>query len=180
MTEPTMEFAQAVPKPEAAGLFETPDHKQSRTVPPGVTKVFSKLGNNKKARGGPRPLKPTDLVKLEDYYQMMAFAVNPFKPQVADAIMAEVNIPSEIEGGEGTVTTRAHMCAESWYDLAQENDSVRRMLLGLIETGAWSKVLMANMPILLAALPDDFLMRMTMKFMPFPAPNFGAEEQRAA
>ena len=94
-----------------------------------------------------------------------------YKPAVAEAIRDEVRIGSE---EDAHTITRARYCAEAWGELAKENDAVRRGILLLVETGVWSKVFMANMPILVAALPDDALSRLMGKFLPN---NFGASPE---
>jgi hypothetical protein len=156
----------ATPAPEAEDLFTPPDPTRSRSVPPTVKKTFGKLGNNKKARGGPRALKPDDITRIEDYYHMLAFALMPFKPEVAEAITAITMLPDDeghliLEGPK-----RSRICAEAWYELAEQNDAVRRFILMLVESGAWSKLFAANAPILIAALPDDALTRLAGRFMP--------------
>lgn len=160
-------FGEIKSAPDAESIFETPDHTKSRTVPPGVKRAFGKLGANKKTRSGVRALKPEDIARLEEYYDLLAFAVGMYKPAVAEAIRDDVT--TSYETAEGLVTqttTRAALCAQAWGELAKENDSVRRMILMMVETGAWSKVFMANLPILVAALPDDALSRLMSRFMP--------------
>jgi hypothetical protein len=173
VTEPTQEFASAIPAPEA--VFEAPNHKASRTVPPGVKTALGKLGNNKKPRGGPRQLTADDVTRLEEYYDMLAWTMQMYKPAVADAIRDTIKV------GEDEEITRARYCAEAWGDLAKENDSVRRIVLMLVETGVWSKVFMANLPIMVAALPDDALSRLMGKFIPNTAatPDTVPEEWQA-
>lgn len=144
-----------------------PDHSKSRKMPPGVQKAMGKLGNNKKARGGPRALKEDDIQKIEDYYYLLGVTMMPFKPAVTNAINEPVGDTSE-SGDSSVGSNRAHMCALAWYELANQNDSVRRVLLMFIEGGAWSAVFMANLPILMAALPDDALSRIFARIMPAP------------
>lgn len=169
MTEPTTEFAAAIPAPEA--VFDAPDYKASRSVPPGVKKALGKLGTNKKPRGGPRQLTADDVTRIEEYYDMLAWAMAMYKPAVAEAIRDDVRI------GEDDAISRARYCAEAWGELAKENDAVRRVVLMLVETGVWSKVFMANLPIMVAALPDDALSRLMGKFLPN---NFGATPEPEA
>lgn len=170
------EFGVPIPAPEAAGMFDAPDHTASRTVPPGVKRALGKLGTNKKPRGGPRQLSGEDINQIENYYDFIAMAMVLYKPAVADAISDTVTIGNDDEKRE---ITRARYCAEAWGDLAKENDSVRRVILMLVETGVWSKVAMANLPILVAALPDDALSRLMGRFIPNPTPP-PAEEEYAA
>lgn len=172
MTE-TPEFAAAIPAPES--VFDTPDHKASRTVPPGVRKALGKLGNNKKPRGGPRQLTADDITRIEEYYDMLAWAMVMYKPAVADAIRDQIQIGDSDDG-----ISRARYCAEAWGELAKENDGVRRIVLMLVETGVWSKVFMANLPIMVAALPDDALSRLMGKFIPNTAATPEAEPEEYA
>jgi hypothetical protein len=151
---------------DAPGMtFDAPDHTKSRTVPPGIKRALGKMGNNKKPRGGPRQLNAEDINRLEEYYDGLAWAMSMYKPAVADAIHDTVTLG---EGDDVYTVTRARMCAEAWGDLAKENDSVRRLILMMVETGVWSKVIMVNLPILVAALPDDALSRLMFRFMPNP------------
>lgn len=172
MTESTPEFASPIPKPDAESVFTTPDHSKSRSVPPGVKRVLNNMGGNKKTRGGPRQLKPDDIKRIEEYYDMLAWAMSMYKPAVAEAIRDEVRTV-HMDGDEEIteVFTRAELCAQAWGELAKENDSVRRMILFMVETGAWSKVMMANLPILVAALPDDALSRLMSRVMPVRVPD---------
>lgn len=165
MTADAPEFAVPV---DAPGSFSTPDHTQSRNVPPGVRKALGKLGQNKKPRNGPRPLRAEDTQRIVEYYDMLAWAMQMYKPAVAKAIRDDVRIGEE-DDENATSISRAQYCADAWTELAKENDSVRRAILFMVETGAWSKVMMANAPILIAALPDDVLSRLFMSFMPTPA-----------
>lgn len=173
MTETIPDFETPTVAPDAESMFSTPDHTKSRNVPPGIKRAIGKLGANKKVRGGPRPLKPDDIQRIEDYYDMLAWAVTAYKPDVALAIRDEVTV-SEDEDGTRETATRARLCAEAWGELAKENDSVRRVILFMVETGAWSKVMMLNLPIIVAALPDDALSRLMFHFMPHSAADDSA------
>lgn len=183
MTDTIPEFAAPIPAPEAEGMFSAPDHTKSRSVPPGIKRALGKMGTNKKTRGGPRQLRAEDIQRIEEYYDMLAWAMKMYKPAVAAAIQDEITIKSLDGDDEITeTTTRAAQCAQAWGELAKENDSVRRFILMLVETGAWSKVMMVNLPIVVAALPDDALSRLMFRFMPVPTndDNVGIPEDRAA
>lgn len=163
------EFSPPQAAPGAAGLFETPDHTKSKDsvpIPPGVRKAASRLGANKKLRGGPRKLTDDDRQKIIDYYDMLAWALKNYKPAVAEAIK-DRSILEFADGEPVYGPARTEICADAWMELAEQNDSVRRVILMLVETGAWSKLFMAHTPILLAALPDDVLSRVMLKFMSF-------------
>jgi hypothetical protein len=47
----------------------------------------------------------------------------------------------------------------AWFDLAENNDSVRRWVLAFIEGGAWGKVIGAHTPIFMAVIPESVLER---------------------
>lgn len=159
--------------PGAESIFDTPDHTKSRSMPPGIKRAVGKLGANKKPRSGVRQLRPEDIDRIAEYYDLFAFAVGMYKPAVAEAIRDEVTTSHELADGSThtETTTRAMVCAQAWGELAKENDGVRRVILMMVETGAWSKVAMANLPILVAALPDDALSRLMSRFMPFNGGN---------
>lgn len=175
-------FGDVKPAPNAESVFDAPDHTKSRSVPPGVKKAFGSLGGNKKTRSGVRQLRPEDIQRIREYYDLLAFSMTLYKPAVALAITEVIELPTE-EGEEKQTTTRAEMAAEAWGELAKENDGVRRIILMMVETGAWSKVAMVNLPILVAALPDDALSRLMARFMPANPTNgypFSASEETAA
>ena len=159
MTAEAPEFAAPQPLADKGGAIPPDPGKASFGVPPAAKKVAGRLGANKKPRSGIRALTAADKVKIQDYYEMLAWAVGMVKPAVHDAIMLPVPVrdPETREVVDGP--TRAELCAEAWMELGNQNDSVRRMLLWLIESGAWSQLFAVNMPILLAALPDDVLTR---------------------
>jgi hypothetical protein len=119
------------------------DPKPARSFP----KLNTKLGTNKKLRGGPRKLVERDREKIEQLYTALAMGVMPFKPKTAQMIAQS-----------------AEDCANAWFQLADENDSVRRTLLMFIEGGAWGALFAAHMPILMSLIPDGKL--------PFPI-SFG-------
>lgn len=106
----------------------------------GGNKKNANLGNNKKRGSGVRKLTKADHAKIADMYRTGAFGVMPFNPQVAQVVV-----------------DNAEQCADAWYELADENDNVRRMILAMLEGSAWSKLLAAHMPIIIAAVPHDML-----------------------
>lgn len=115
--------------------------KVNQKNPPRSTKsAFASLGQNKKARSGVRKLDEKDREKIASLYVFAAMPLQAFKPKVA-AAMAQ----------------SADKCADAWMELAQENDTVRRTILMLIEGGVWGKVFIAHTPILIAALPDNIM-----------------------
>lgn len=66
---------------------------------------------------------------------------------------------------------------EAWDELAKTNPRIRSILMKMITGGAWSQVIMAHLPILLAVLMKDAIR----KRLPFPklvdmAAAFGSDE----
>lgn len=149
MTTPTF---QATPAPPGEPLFTDPmpDHSAngkdkpvSPPVPPtpGKKTAQPKLGNNRPARTA-RKLTDADKEKIAGYYGSIAMGVGLFRPKVAK-----------------TIVQNAESCAQAWFDLAQENDSVRRTLLAMMEGSAWAGILTAHLPIVVMALPENIVER---------------------
>jgi hypothetical protein len=144
MTESTFENVEPVDIPS----FTEPDSKQSKgnsREKVDVRDAMKNFGRKKTASGNaakPRQLKEDDKVKLEGWYGMLGMAFMPFNARAANACMQN-----------------ATECADSWFELAKENDNVRRVILGLLEGGAWGKVIMAHMPLAMAFMPGDILDR---------------------
>lgn len=103
-------------------------------------KPFAGLGQNKKPRSGIRKLNDQDRDKIEGLYVAAGTLVVPFKPKVGKALKKS-----------------APQCADAWMDVADQNDTIRRWILGLIEGGAWGKLIAAHAFILLAVLPENAL-----------------------
>jgi hypothetical protein len=121
-----------------------PNHEASKNgnVPPPVTPSPAKkatpprLGNNRPSARA-RKLTDEDRDKIAMYYQHLAIPLSLFAPDV------------------GKVLSRgADDCADAWMKLAEENDSVRRAILALMEGSAWAGILTAHLPIVVAALPQ--------------------------
>lgn len=115
--------------------------------------TFRKLGQNRQARSGVRPLLKADREAIEQLYIYSAMAVMQFRPLTAQA-MAE----------------NSGRCADAWVELASKNDNVRRAILALIEGGAWSGIFLAHTPILLTMIPDNIAAR-------FAAPTDAPDDQ---
>lgn len=120
---------------------------------------LGKLGQNKKARSGIRKLTDDDKEKIESLYIMMSMGLMPFRPDVAQAL---ANI--------------AEPAAQAWFDLANENDAVRRTILMLIEGGAWGKLFAAHTPLFIALVPREILPQQIKDMLaanePAPTMNF--------
>lgn len=167
MTE-TPQFQEPRIAANAAKHFDAPEPTNSKaSIPPGVRKAVGKIGGNRKPRSGVRKLTEEDRQKIADYYTTVAFFAMPFKQEMAEAIVEEIPVERDPETKEVTAyKTRAELCADAWYELSEQNDSVRRMLLFFVESGAWSKLFAANLPILMAALPENALSNMMERLIP--------------
>src|SRR5262245_26764734 len=125
-----------------------PDHLASaEPVPPrempealrNAKRTIGRAGQNKKARPTVRKTKSGELVKpVAKFYGLAAMAIAPVRPKTGHALMVQ-----------------AMACATAWDNLAQENDSVRRVILWCIESGIWGEMVVAHMPILFSLLPDE-------------------------
>jgi hypothetical protein len=161
---PLPEPGSYIPVPQPSSAFG-PDHTKSteeiaqefldrkppkvnqKNPPKSGASVFKTLGQNKKPRSGVRALTVKDKEKIATLYTFGAMGLMPFKQKAAQAMAQS-----------------ADACAEAWYEMAQENDGVRRVLLMLIEGGAWGKVFAAHTPILIALLPDRLMPPMFANF----------------
>lgn len=141
---PTPEPVAEMPPP-AAPVSETPqvpvpDHTVAQgDSKPRRERVRIPLGENKKpkrSRGRPRDLTEDDLAKLRGYYEMAGIATMPFNAAAATSLI-----------------DYSETCVESWKSLAEENDNVRRAILGVLEGGAWGAVFAAHVPIMLSFMP---------------------------
>lgn len=121
--------AEQVPDFLASVGEEAPRTSEARKPPRG-------LGTNKKRASGVRQLNKQDLDQLQSYYTAIGIMLMPINAGAATAVVQN-----------------SDECVAAWEDLAKQNDNVRRALLGIIEGGAWSKVIMAHMPIALAFVP---------------------------
>lgn len=84
--------------------------------------------------GSPRNTRQTKFAKrIEDLYGGIGFCVGMFDPYCANAILAN-----------------AKTMAESMEQLALENPEIKKWLERLMMTSAWSGVLVAHMPIIMA------------------------------
>jgi hypothetical protein len=111
------------------------------------------LGQNVNRNSGVRQLTKDDRDKIAALYTFGAAGIMPFRMKTAQA-MAE----------------SAETCADAWVDLAKKNDSVRRVLLMLIEGGAIGALFAAHLPIIMTLLPETALSGM-FKGMDFTPPN---------
>lgn len=136
-----------------------PDHTDATDVPPfeniptktapkprngreprAGKSVFGNLGQNKKLRSPVRKLTEKDRDAIASGYMYGAMGVMLFNEPAAK-LMA----------------TSATKYADCWLDVADENDKVRRFILGLMEGGVWGKLFLAHMPLLALMVPKSAL-----------------------
>lgn len=82
---------------------------------------------------------------LTNFYNGMAFAMMPFKPVVAVALLSPSAEPTEANPEPLTV---AENCAKAWDEAAQRSESVRRFLDGMVGVSVWSQLLAAHAPLI--------------------------------
>lgn len=145
---PTPERVQSLPY-ESSGasvpIDDVPNYQAPTTegTPTAVhddrqrTEPAVKLGENRKRGSGVRQLTKADLKQLRSYYDSMAMMAMMVRPKAAQAI-------SEC----------ADDCVERWEELAKQNDKMRKTILATLEGGAWSAVITAHLPIILACVPE--------------------------
>jgi hypothetical protein len=141
----------------------TPPKQNVRNPPkPAATAFPGKLGTNKKLRSPVRRLTRTapsneefsDLERLANQYIRLGRAAQMFHPKFAAAMVEQ-----------------AEDCALAWFELAENNDTVRRYILAMIEGGAWGKVITAHIPVFMAVIPEATLNRLFLKGMGLFARN---------
>lgn len=140
------EFLADAVGPDWANTIHTPEDTEHRAADPSKSKSrkpFGGLGANKARASGVRKLTNADIEKLAEVYRTAAFAVTLFHPRLGSA-----------------VSLQAEACAESWRGVAEENDRVRRAILALIEGGQWGSVVVAHLPLIIAALPESVVGRL--------------------
>lgn len=161
---PSFKAADAPPLPQDFGpdFSQTPDKdktppKINQKNPPRSAKdTFKPLGQNKKLRSPVRRLTreapngetKSDFEMLVAWYHRLSTLSAMFHPKLSMALEAQ-----------------AEDCADAWFDLAEKNDAVRRYILAMVEGGAWTKVIAAHTPILLAVIPEETLNRFFLKVM---------------
>lgn len=101
------------------------------------------FGNNRTVTGTVPQLKPADKEKIMTFYRAMAFGIRPFSKEAAE-----------------TVFDNSEECADAWLDLARENVKVRRFLLAMMEGSAWSQLIAAHLPIVIACVPASTISKL--------------------
>lgn len=176
---PSFKAADAPPlptEPFGPDFTQTPDKdkippKVNQKNPPRAVKdTFKPLGQNKKLRSPVRKLTreplngetKSDFERLVDWYLRISKLSMLFLPKFAMAMEQQ-----------------AEDCADAWFDLAENNDTVRRYILAMIEGGAWTKVIAAHTPIFLAVIPEETLNRFFLKVMGTIGKNVQMSEEDA-
>lgn len=140
-----------------------PDHTKSRDDRPVKEKFEAfaektKLGANKATRSPVRKLTAADREKIEGFYSALA-------------LVFVAPTPLYNEDGAQALAGQAKPCADAWFNLAENNDSVRRMILMLIEGGAWGAIIAAHAPIAMAFMPEHTKRAMAAMFTRAEVPD---------
>jgi hypothetical protein len=140
---PTPDHTRSVDDPtDGPASAETPLGKAKRRILPGAG---SRDAGTKDARRGPgrppreprerKPLPPIPrngfAPDVERFYVMLGMGLMPFDVELS-AKVVEIAEPA----------------GEAWDELARKNEVVRRVLVSLLETGAWGKVFAAHAPLI--------------------------------
>lgn len=144
MTVPVIDFSALTPEPLGEGIpdyrassGESGDHSPS-SESPRVERQSSFLGRKKTAAPRTRrqsvPKLPVGAKKqIEKLYTLIGGFIKPFDDAIGQEIMDS-----------------APVCAESVYELAQQNEAFRAALAGLMTSSLTGAVIFAHLPILLA------------------------------
>lgn len=124
-----------------------PDHTKSRDTdsPREKFEKFAektKLGANKAPRSPVRKLVEADREKIQMFYGAIALAFAAPTPFV------------NMEAAEA-FGMQAPDAADAWFNLAENNDSVRRFILIFIEGGAWGALIAVHIPIIMVFMPEQ-------------------------
>lgn len=82
----------------------------------------------------------------------------PAKPKLQKSLEEFLSVPAIVYSATGhdypahIVGSRAPAVAEAWYDLAQENPAVKRVLTRLVEGSAWGGVILTSASMLVPLL----------------------------
>lgn len=147
--------------PDYTNTQNPDDEAKKEKAKPKGKKPFGGLGANKQARSGVRQLTNKDKDAIASLYAYLAMGLMPFRPTTASKV-AEC----------------ADQCAEAWYDLARENDAVRRAILAIIEGGAWGKIVAAHLPIMLTLIPDNHPLSMIARMNDIPDDINGLSDEQ--
>lgn len=124
-----------------------PDHTKSRDESSPKERFQkladkTKLGNNRAARSPVRKLTEADREKIEGIYGALA-------------LVFVAPTPLFNEDAANAFAGQAKPSADAWFNLAENNDAVRRGILMMVEGGAWGALLAAHLPIVIAFMPEQ-------------------------
>lgn len=119
----------------------TPEKKSTRASRKNDEGIFG-LGKNSPARSSVRQLNEDDRIKLVRIYERVAGFIRLVHPRLGN-----------------TMESQAEECADSWAALAAVNVKVRSKILAIVEGGELFDVLVAHSPLLIAVLPEEYVLR---------------------
>lgn len=133
---PTPDHTQSQDAGEPAPATDPP--KAKRRILPGAGSRDSAPREPRRGPGRPpresKPLPPIPrngfAPDVEKLYVMLAISAMPFDVELSKKL-----------------TEIAEPAGEAWDELARKNEVVRRVLVSLLETGAWGKVMAAHAPL---------------------------------
>ena len=142
--------------------FTVPNHRASDGAStedaPKSTVRERLMGRTRTTTEKPRNVKTTKKVvpnvpgqfiePLTDFYNGLAMAVMPFKPQVSMTLISPCREPRD--ESDVDIPTVAENCARAWDEAAQRSESVRRMLDGFNGVSVWGGLIAAHMPLVMA------------------------------
>jgi hypothetical protein len=159
--------------PDVSNTPKAPPKINEKNPPRSADSVIGKLGQNKKLRSpvrkltrpkssyGPDETDTSDYTRLADRYRQVGKIARLFHPKVGTAMIAQ-----------------ADECADSWLKLAENNDTVRRYILAVVEGGDWGGVFAAHIPIVMAVIPERALEQFFMKGMGLFAANVETDDDQ--
>lgn len=133
-------FEGPIPNHHASGTSGDSGEGKERKKRPGIfgsgkSNVPGRSPTMRVKRESPPKLTAGARQNLENFYTMVGATVRTFDPMTGDMIIEQ-----------------APACAKSVYNLAQENDAVRRAVLAFSTISTSGAVIMAHLPILLVIM----------------------------
>lgn len=126
------------------------------TVPTTGPKVpFTSKGATTAAPAEPLPpFRAGPIAKgVDKIYRRAGKLVKIWDPALGSAIIASARKVVDEEGDENTTV------GEAWEEIAKVNPRIRRLLLKVVESGAWGALIAAHAPILLAIMMKESVQR---------------------
>lgn len=116
--------------------------KRSSAAKEKAQGMFAELGKNSPARSAVRKLTDDDRRRMIGVYDTIGNLARPIRPALSTAIEMS-----------------KERCVDSWCDLADKNVKVRAKILAFLEGGEWTAVLMAHLPLFMAVIPEQLLVK---------------------